>query len=132
MESALLGHLGNARPPDEAVNAAIRWFAHEPAGRIEELSRSLGISSRQLRRRFSAAVGYSPKVFQSIMRFQRLLYLAAHTRCSRPLVELAFETGYADQAHMSREVQRLSGNSPAVLLASADSALQSADFFRAA
>jgi AraC-like DNA-binding protein len=133
MESALLDHLRNAKTAsDEVVNAAVRWFARNPGGRMEELSRSMAISSRQLRRRFSAAVGYSPKMFQSIMRFQRLLYLAAQTGCSRPLAELAIETGYADQAHMSREVQRLSGNSPSVLLPSADSALQAADLFSAA
>ena len=38
--------------------------------RIDELAGHLGISERQLHRRFVASVGYSPKTFQRIVRFR--------------------------------------------------------------
>jgi AraC-like DNA-binding protein len=73
------------------------------------------VSARQLRRRFAAAVGYGPKTLQRILRFQRFLALAQH---DTDLARLAFEAGYADQAHLTRECSRLAGLPPAALLAS--------------
>lgn len=77
METALLGRMADAGESDKATSAAIRWLARHPHGRVDELSRWLGFSSRQIQRRFTMAVGYGPKLFQSILRFQRLLNLTA-------------------------------------------------------
>jgi len=46
------------------------------------------------------------------------------------LSELAAHVGYADQAHMNREVRRLSGCPPLALFESAQCALQMSDFFK--
>lgn len=78
----------------------------------------LGISERQLRRRFHAAVGYGPKILARVLRFQRLLVLASRRGAARgELARLALDAGYADQAHMTAEVTRLAGDPPARLLA---------------
>jgi AraC-like DNA-binding protein len=119
-----------AAPLDQAVLASIRWLSSRPHGRIGQLSRWIGISERQLHRRFSAAVGYGPKMFQSVLRFQRLLKTARETGAERSLTDLAASAGYADQAHMTREVQRLSNLRPTVLLRSTDSTLQMSDLFK--
>ncbi len=124
METALLDHLAQAGPIDDAMNAAIRWLAQNPHGRIEQLGRWIGCSNRQLQRRFTTAVGYGPKMFQSVLRFQRLLHLSGRTRAPRNLAQFSSDAGYADQSHMTREVQRFSGSAPSVLLRSARSALQ--------
>lgn len=129
-EAALLNRLAHAAPGDPIVNASIQWLARHPHARIEQLSRWVGISNRQLQRRFLASVGYGPKAFQSILRFQRLLHFAQRASQARSLAELSADVGYADQAHMTREVQRLSGCPPTVLLQSAQSALQMSDFFK--
>ena len=71
---------------------------------------------RQLLRRFHAAVGYGPKTFARVLRFQRMLALARQRR-SRDLGWLALDAGYADQAHMTAECTRLGGAPPARLLA---------------
>jgi AraC-like DNA-binding protein len=76
---------------------------------------ALGIGDRQLRRRFADAVGYGPKTLERILRFQRFLALAASDGAD--LARLAFEAGYADQAHLTRECTRLAGLPPAALLA---------------
>jgi len=76
-----------------------------------------GISERQARRRFRQAVGYGPKAFQRIARLARLREWAARDGVrSRTLAQLAYDLGYADQAHLTREVTRLAGMSPAVFL----------------
>ncbi len=67
----------------------------------------LGVSARQLHRRVSDAVGYGPKMLQRVLRFRRLQALPP-----APLVELALDAGYADQAHMTAEVTQLAGVSP--------------------
>lgn len=117
LESALMDRVANAAPVDKATRAAVQWIARHPRGRIEQLGQWLGLSSRQIRRRFIAAVGYGPKLFQSVLRFQRLLNLASAGR-PRGLAEFATEADYADQAHMTREVQRFSGKPPGVSLQS--------------
>jgi methylphosphotriester-DNA--protein-cysteine methyltransferase len=81
------------------------------------------MSERQLHRRFSAAVGYGPKMFQSVMRFQRLLKTARATDGEQASADLAACVGYADQAHMTRDVQRFASLRPTELLRSAESAL---------
>jgi AraC-like DNA-binding protein len=130
LEVALHVCLEDAGPHDAEVSVAIHWLAGHPNGRVEQLSRWLGFSHRHLQRRFSAAVGYGPKMFQSVLRFQRLLHLAA-TSCKPPsLVHLAVEAGYADQAHMTREVGRYSGSPPSRLLQSGQSTLRMSELFK--
>ncbi|GAA4057750.1 helix-turn-helix domain-containing protein [Nonomuraea soli] len=91
-------------PPDPAapsIAAALR------AGRsVAEVAWDLGFSARQLHRRAVGAFGYSPKVLQRIVRFQRALRLA---RGGTPLALAAAESGYADQAHLANDVKRLAG-----------------------
>ncbi|MFJ4104420.1 helix-turn-helix domain-containing protein [Amycolatopsis japonica] len=61
---------------------------------------------RQLRRRFTLAVGYGPATYLRVSRFQRAIGLAG----SAPdLASLAFSAGYADQAHLSRDCREFSG-----------------------
>jgi len=74
------------------------------------------ISGRHLRRRFVTAVGYGPKRFERVMRFQRFLRLADAIGRTQGLATLAVEAGYADQAHLSRECAHLAGCSPKMLM----------------
>jgi len=115
---------------DQAVLAGIRWLSRYPQGRIGQLSRCIGISERQLHRRFSAAIGYGPKMFQSVLRFQRLLKTARATGPEQSLADLAVSTGYADQAHMTRDVHRFASLRPTELLRSSESTLQMSDLFK--
>jgi len=124
MEAALLGRVANAGPVDKATRAAIQWIARHPHGRVEQLSQWLGLSSRQIQRRFTMAVGYGPKLFKSVLRFQRLLNLAARAGIRWNLAQFAADADYADQSHMTREVQRFSGNPPSMLLQSPRCALR--------
>jgi AraC-like DNA-binding protein len=133
VEAALITHLVGVGPTDSLVTAGIAWLAQHPSGRVQQLSRMLGLSSRQLQRRFRAAVGYGPKTFHRILRFQRVLALAGKQQvCDGNLSRLALETGYADQAHMTREIQRLAGRQPTALLSKVDTTLGMSDFFKTA
>lgn len=115
---AVIGYrLARIRDPDAVVLgvvAALQRRLHLP---VEATLAEAGVSERQLRRRFYAAVGYGPKVFQRIARLVRLRELAV-SRGPRPiqLARVAAELGYADQAHMTRDVRALSGLSPRQLV----------------
>jgi transcriptional regulator GlxA family with amidase domain len=82
------------------------------------LADDIALSERQLRRRVEGAVGYSPRTLARIVRFQRFLRAARTSPRARvDLAGLAAATGYADQAHLTRESRRLGGLPPAALLA---------------
>jgi AraC-like DNA-binding protein len=101
--------------PDPLVLAATRRLGF-PGSRVDELARALGISERQLRRRFHAAVGYGPKTLDRVLRFRRLVSQAqAVSDGEVDLARLAAELGYADQAHMNRDSVRLTGMPPGKL-----------------
>jgi AraC-like DNA-binding protein len=100
------------RAPVDPLTRAAALAMAQPGARVHGLD--LGLSERQLRRRFLDAVGYGPKTLARILRFQRFLALAGEG----DLAGLAFEAGYADQAHLTRECRRLAGRTPAELVAS--------------
>ena len=83
---------------------------------LPEAGRLVGLGERQLRRRFERAVGYGPATLVRIQRFQHFLALAER-QPGASLSRLAVAAGFADQAHLTRECRRLSGLSPAALLA---------------
>jgi AraC-like DNA-binding protein len=103
-----------ARPPDELVVSATRLLS---SGRtsVTDLAPALGVSERQLRRRFDVAVGYGPKTTQRVLRFRRVLRTLAAAPRSTHLGDLAVQVGYADQAHLTRETTSLAGLTPAAL-----------------
>jgi len=97
---------------DPLARAAALGMA-DPGARVDELGAALGVSERQLRRRFADAVGYGPKTLARVLRFQRFLALA---RSGDELARIALTAGYADQAHLTRETRRLAGRTPLELI----------------
>lgn len=125
--AGILRRILDSSAADPVALAAVAWIARDPAARVGDLARATGLSGRHLRRRFAAAVGYGPKVFQRVVRFQGLLAAA----CGRQhdLARLAAGAGYADQAHMCREVRELAGESPQRLLGRVGSTLSMSESF---
>jgi AraC-like DNA-binding protein len=102
---------------DPLVLAATRRLGF-PGARVDELASALGISERQLRRRFHQSVGYGPKTLDRVLRFRRLVSKAQEITAGEvDLARLAADLGYADQAHMARDSVRLTGMPPARLAA---------------
>jgi AraC-like DNA-binding protein len=78
---------------------------------VTELASTLGLSSRQLTRRFQNAVGMTPKEFVRVNRFIR----AARRMREYPdvsLTETAYECDYFDQAHFNHEFREFAGMTP--------------------
>lgn len=94
-------------PPDPIASAIARRieFASGP-GVVSSVAADIGVSERHLHRRCRIAFGYGPKTLHQVLRFRRALRLA---RAGGRLADVAAVVGYADQAHMARDVRRLAG-----------------------
>jgi AraC-like DNA-binding protein len=113
--AGIAAELVTEHPPDRLVLEAARRLGR-PGERADLLAERLGISERQLRRRCQAAVGYGPRMMNRVLRFRRFLSRIDAAGAAVDLAGLAAETGYADQAHMTRESARLAGLPPAALI----------------
>jgi AraC-like DNA-binding protein len=113
LERELLRSLDGLGEPDPVVSAAAALLAAGPTG-VADVADRLYVSERQLERRFAERVGYGPKMFQRIARFQRAV--GELRREGAELARAAASAGYADQAHLTRESRRLAGLSPRELV----------------
>lgn len=97
-------------PPDPLVVAAARRIsAAAGAITVADLAAELGISERQLRRRFRAAVGLGPKRFARIVRFQVAVGML---RAGRSWGDVVERCGFFDQAHLIGELRAMAGMTP--------------------
>ena len=78
--------------------------------RVSDLASRMGGSVRTLHRRMRTSTGLPPKRFLAMQRFRRSVYEIA-TR-SAGLSAIAFNLGFSDQAHLTREFQRHAGVTP--------------------
>ncbi len=69
-----------------------------------------GLSTRSQERRVARATGLSRGALRRIRRAERAVALLAE---GTPASEVAHRTGYADQAHLTRSLRRLVGQTPA-------------------
>lgn len=105
LEEVALERAANLRRrPDPLLRQVV---AALDAGRpVAATADELGLGARQLHRRSLAAFGYGPKTLARVLRMQRALALA---RGGVPFAETAVRAGYADQAHLARDVRELAG-----------------------
>jgi AraC-like DNA-binding protein len=80
---------------------------------VAAMAEQLGMSARQLHRRCLPVFGYGPRRLARVLRMGRALDEA---RAGLPLASVAADCGYADQAHLSREVRALAGDTPMALV----------------
>jgi AraC-like DNA-binding protein len=122
LANALTARIGEGQALDRVVlNAAYR-LQLSPNVRVREIAAEVGLSERQLLRRFEHQVGLSIRRLGRILRFQNLVdELRALQRGDAEYQDwagLAHDHGYADQAHLIRESRALAGVTPAMLVRS--------------
>lgn len=129
----LITRMTNARSKEEAIavlQAALAAICHGKLAEVDymrraisiiietggnmaskQLAERLGITTRQLERKFSARIGISPNAFSQIVRLQNFL----KKKIDQPelsLTHLAYECGYADQSHLCRDFKKFTGLTP--------------------
>lgn len=73
------------------------------------------LSPRQLRRRFAHTMGYGPKFFEKVCRFDRFVGVVTTTPEQR-LADAAADAGFCDQSHLTRDCRELTGRTPAAFV----------------
>ncbi|MFD3591683.1 DUF6597 domain-containing transcriptional factor [Nocardia sp. NPDC058640] len=104
MEAIALRFAAENGPADPVLTAVVDTLS--AGATVAETAASTGMSPRMLHRRSLFAFGYGPKMLARILRFQRAL---TAIRTGIPPARIAATTGFADQAHLSREVRDLAG-----------------------
>jgi AraC-like DNA-binding protein len=117
LDAAIAARLAEARPPSTEVAWALgRLRASAGRAAIANLPRELGWSHRRLIAAFRDQVGLPPKTLARILRFERVSALLRETPSPR-LAEVAFDSGYYDQAHLNRDFREFAGTTPGDYLA---------------
>jgi len=119
LDAELSRRLEAAPPSHPAVRAAYaRLTATRGAVPVGVLAEELGWSRRHLAARFRDEVGVSPKALARLLRFEHALeLLGARERTARSLADVAYASGYYDQAHFNRDFRAFAGVTPGELLA---------------
>lgn len=105
-----------ARDPHSTVQEVWHGLKHSRgAASIAGLAEDAGVSRRHLAKLFRAEIGATPKTMARIMRFEHARTMAG-TVPRLGWADIAYEAGYADQAHLVREFRELSGLSPTDLM----------------
>lgn len=119
MDAWMLEHRVPAASIDSLVGEAVRHIVRtDGTGSMRDVADALNITSRQLQRRFRAATGLTPKEYANIRRARAALRRVAMGESPRALggwARVAADSGYADQAHLTRECARLLTLTPTVL-----------------
>ncbi|MGH3769133.1 MAG: DUF6597 domain-containing transcriptional factor [Pseudonocardiaceae bacterium] len=92
------------REPDRALGVVVTQL--RAGSGVATTANALGWTERTLHRRCRDAFGYGPSTLRRILRFRLAVRLA---RQGVPFAATAARAGYADQAHMARDVRELAG-----------------------
>lgn len=104
---------------DEQVRGALAFMHAAPGSPVARHAAEVGLSERQLRRRFVVAVGLRPKAYMRVVRLHSALAAGrdALARGEPPRwADIAGRSGFYDQSHLLAEFREAVGAPPNALL----------------
>lgn len=112
LESFFINKTTELKNPDPSFFEAIESvYRCQGAIAINQLTRQVHISERQLERKFKQFVGLSPKRFCEIVRFHHLLgQLRAGS--GQKISSVAYDSGYYDSSHLNSYFRKITGITP--------------------
>ena len=112
IQSYLVARLRKSGPFDSGIAFCIDQIRRANGQlSVEELANRAGVCNRQLVRRFNQFIGLSPKEFARMTLFMNALK-QLRTYPALSLTEIAYESGYYDQAHFIHACRAYSGLTP--------------------
>ncbi|WP_436486675.1 DUF6597 domain-containing transcriptional factor [Chitinophaga sp. ARDCPP14] len=112
IEAFLLSRLTDTATIDHIVKSTVETIL--TASRqlsVEELSKQTNTNRRQLVRKFSSAIGLSPKQLSKTIRLQASLKVLLNEEPAS-LIALAYQAEYYDQAHFIKDFKEFTGLTP--------------------
>ena len=114
---ALLEHAPRPLEHSAAVSMALSRFDRAPlSARVKATADDADLSQKKFIRHFTQEVGFTPKLYLRVKRFQRLLD-RVWTMRAVDWAPLAAEHGYYDQPHLIRDFREFCGFTPTQYLA---------------
>jgi AraC-like DNA-binding protein len=118
LQRFLLQRLADAKLHN-VVTAALHEIEREHGCvRASDVAARCHVSARHLNRLMRVWVGYGPKCYANVIRFQSTLHEMEHVP-RRTAATLAAGNGYFDQSHLTLDVSRFAGATPARLASEA-------------
>lgn len=112
LDAHLLARLSEAAPvAPEIEHAWSRLRRSHGSVAIGALAEEVGWSRRHLAARFQGEAGLPPKTVARILRFERVTGTLRANR-GGGLADIAYDCGYADQAHLNRDFRAFAGTTP--------------------
>jgi len=114
-EEYLLPFASKALPRTLVMETAQYSYRRNGAVRIQDLANDCSLSLRQYERRFATEIGFRPKLFARLIRFQAALD-AKRKSPEGSWLTIAHRFGYFDQMHMVLDFKKLGGLAPSEVL----------------
>ncbi|MBK7871746.1 MAG: helix-turn-helix transcriptional regulator [Saprospiraceae bacterium] len=112
IEAFLLSRLADAETIDRIVKSTVETMLTANGQlSVEELSQQTNINRSQLERKFSSAIGLSPKQLSKVIRLQATLKMLLNNELNS-LTALAYAGEYYDQAHFIKDFKEFTGRTP--------------------
>lgn len=112
IEAFLLNRLTDTETIDHIVKSTVETILTVKGQlSVDELSRQTNINRRQLVRKFSSAIGLSPKQLSKTIRLQATLKMLLNKKITS-LIALAYEGEYYAQAHFIKDFKEFTGLTP--------------------
>ncbi|HEY7288623.1 MAG TPA: helix-turn-helix domain-containing protein [Vicinamibacterales bacterium] len=111
LQRFLIERLRDASVNPVVAKAMVEIERGDGCASVSDIAGRCEVSARHLNRLMREWVGYGPKRFGRIARFQATLEQIDESP-TRPAAAIASEIGYFDQAHMTQDVARLGGATP--------------------
>jgi AraC-like DNA-binding protein len=111
VEEMLLSKAANALPKSR-IQPAAQWLLRSKGkASLMELASSFGISDSSWRRHFTREIGFAPKRYLRMLRFQHAVALK-RSNPGLAWTEVCLEAGYYDQAHLIADFHEIARASP--------------------
>ena len=109
LEEFLLQRFAGRLSRHRVVDFALNSFERAPGlSTVRAVAQSAGWSERRFSQVFREQVGFSPKAWTRILRFQRAVQ-QLHADLDVPWADMALDCGYYDQSHFANEFRAFSG-----------------------
>ncbi len=115
LQDFLIRRLENSTVHNVVATALTEIDGEYGSRRVADIAARCGASTRHLNRLMRQWVGYGPKRYADIVRFQATM-MQMEQAPEQSVALLASDSGYFDQSHMTADVGRFAGETPGNLM----------------